>query len=117
MTAPDTFGQPQSAPPPTGSAAVADRDTVVAFQNVTIAFDGPPVLEDVSFSVAPNETRILLGPAGVGKSVLLKLCNGLLRPDKGSIQLFGQEISTMREVKAVPPALPHRHGLPGRRSL
>ena len=40
-----------------------------------------PVLEDITFSVAPGETRILLGPAGVGKSVLLKLANGLLRPD------------------------------------
>jgi phospholipid/cholesterol/gamma-HCH transport system ATP-binding protein len=72
---------------------------VVAFRNVSIAFDGPPVLEDVSFSVAPGETRILLGPAGVGKSVLLKLVNGLLRPDHGSIHLFGEEISHMSEEK------------------
>jgi phospholipid/cholesterol/gamma-HCH transport system ATP-binding protein len=64
---------------------------VVAFRNVSIAFDGPPVLQDVSFSVAPRETRILLGPAGVGKSVLLKLTNGLLRPDQGSILLFGRK--------------------------
>jgi len=70
---------------------------VVAFQNVSIAFDGPPVLQDISFSVAPGETRILLGPAGVGKSVLLKLANGLLRPDEGSILLFGDEISKMPE--------------------
>jgi phospholipid/cholesterol/gamma-HCH transport system ATP-binding protein len=41
--------------------------------------------------------RILLGPAGVGKSVLLKLTNGLLRPDSGHIFVFGQEISAMRE--------------------
>jgi phospholipid/cholesterol/gamma-HCH transport system ATP-binding protein len=75
---------------------------VVAFRNVSIAFDGPPVLEDVSFSVAPGETRILLGPAGVGKSVLLKLVNGLLRPDQGSIQLFGEEISHMPEEKLFP---------------
>jgi phospholipid/cholesterol/gamma-HCH transport system ATP-binding protein len=67
-----------------------------------MAFDGLPVLEDVSFSVAPGETRILLGPAGVGKSVLLKLTNGLLRPDQGSILLFGQEISTMPEEKLFP---------------
>jgi phospholipid/cholesterol/gamma-HCH transport system ATP-binding protein len=72
---------------------------VVAFRNVSIAFDGPPVLEDVSFSVAPGETRILLGPAGVGKSVLLKLVNGLLCPDHGSIHLFGEEISHMSEEK------------------
>ena len=76
--------------------------SVLAFNYVSIAFDGPPVLEDISFSVAPGETRILLGPAGVGKSVLLKLANGLLRPDKGSIQLFGEEISTMPEEQLFP---------------
>ncbi|MGP8268979.1 MAG: ABC transporter ATP-binding protein [Terracidiphilus sp.] len=77
-------------------------DPVVVFRNVSIAFDGPPVLEDVSFTVAPGETRILLGPAGVGKSVLLKLINGLLRPSRGSILLFGEEISAMPEEMQFP---------------
>jgi phospholipid/cholesterol/gamma-HCH transport system ATP-binding protein len=75
---------------------------VVAFQNVSIAFDGPPVLDNVSFTVAPGETRVLLGPAGVGKSVLLKLVNGLLRPDQGSIFLFGNDISHMPEEQLFP---------------
>ena len=79
------FGQPIAAGP------------VVAFRNVSIAFAGPPVLRDISFTVAPGETRILLGPAGVGKSVLLKLGNGLLQPDLGSIRLFGEEITVMPE--------------------
>ena len=70
---------------------------VVAFDKVSICFDGPAVLDDVSFKVMPGETRVLLGPAGVGKSVLLKLANGLLRPDQGSIQLFGKEISRLPE--------------------
>lgn len=69
---------------------------VLEFRNVSIAFDNP-ILDDVSFSVAQDETRILLGPAGVGKSVLLKLANGLLRPDSGSIYLFGEEISHIPE--------------------
>ena len=60
------------------------------------------MLQDVSFSLAPGETRILLGPAGVGKSVLLKLTNGLLRPDQGSIRLFGEEISHMPEEALFP---------------
>jgi phospholipid/cholesterol/gamma-HCH transport system ATP-binding protein len=84
-----------SALPAPGPAPAAEP--VVAFQNVSIKFDGPPVLDDITFSVAPGETRVLLGPAGVGKSVLLKLINGLLRPDQGCIQLFGEEISTMKE--------------------
>jgi phospholipid/cholesterol/gamma-HCH transport system ATP-binding protein len=88
-----------SAPLPPHSAPAADAGPVVLFSGVSIAFDGRPVLEDISFSVAPGETRILLGPAGVGKSVLLKLTNGLLRPDEGSIRLFGQEIARMPEEK------------------
>ena len=75
---------------------------VLVFQNVTVAFEGPPVLEDVSFSVGPHETRILLGPAGVGKSVLLKLANGLHCPDSGDIFLFGEDIARMPEQALFP---------------
>lgn len=74
-------------------------ENVLEFRHVSIAFDGPPVLENISFSVAPHETRILLGPAGVGKSVLLKLANGLHCPDKGSVFLFGEDIANTREAK------------------
>lgn len=80
-------------PPP----ARPSDEPVVVFEDVSIAFDQKPVLEGVSFQVRHGETRILLGPAGVGKSVLLKLTNGLLRPDSGRIIVFGKEISAMRE--------------------
>ncbi|HEY0796209.1 MAG TPA: ATP-binding cassette domain-containing protein [Acidisarcina sp.] len=70
---------------------------MVVFDNVSISFDKNEVLKDVSFQVGPGETRVLLGPAGVGKSVLLKLANGLMCPDSGSIHVFGQEVSSMRE--------------------
>ncbi len=83
-------------------APAPEESPVVVFRNVSIAFDGPPVLEDISFSVAREEMRILLGRAGVGKSVLLKLANGLLRPDTGSIQLFGEEIAHMPEEDLFP---------------
>src|SRR5271166_426187 len=75
----------------------SSTEPVVVFENVSLRFDGPPVLENVTFQVAYNETRILLGPAGVGKSVLLKLANGLMRPDSGRIFLFGQDITAMSE--------------------
>jgi phospholipid/cholesterol/gamma-HCH transport system ATP-binding protein len=75
----------------------ANARPILAFRDVSIDFGGRPVLEEISFSVAPGETRILLGPAGVGKSVLLKLANGLLRPTQGNVCLFGQEISHMTE--------------------
>ena len=81
--------------PPNGSP-------VVEMRGVSIAFDGPPIFENVSFAVAPRETRILLGAAGIGKSVLLKLANGLLRPDAGSIRLFGEEITRLREEMLFP---------------
>jgi phospholipid/cholesterol/gamma-HCH transport system ATP-binding protein len=92
-----TFAQSEPLPTPANGA-----EPVVVFRDVTLAFDGPPILEDISFSIAPGETRILLGPVGVGKSVLLKLVNGLLRPDKGSIHIFGQDISHMREEDLFP---------------
>src|SRR5579863_8998396 len=81
---------------PTLDSNSAPIAPVLEFRNVSIGFDHP-VLDDVSFSVAPDETRILLGPAGVGKSVLLKLANGLLCPDSGSIFLFGEQISRIPE--------------------
>lgn len=84
-------------PPPT-----PEGGPVVALHNVAVAFDGPPVIENVSFSVAPAETRVLLGPAGVGKSVLLKLILGLLPPLEGSVELFGEDISQMPEEKLFP---------------
>jgi len=70
---------------------------LVVFENVSIAFDLKVILKNISFSVDRGQTLIILGPAGTGKSVLLKLANGLLCPDSGSIRIFGQEITTMRE--------------------
>ncbi len=89
-------------PAPRTPPANAGTGPVVALRNVAVGFDGPLVFEDVTFSVAPGETRILLGPAGVGKSILLKLIIGLLRPLEGSVELFGQDISHMPEEKLFP---------------
>jgi phospholipid/cholesterol/gamma-HCH transport system ATP-binding protein len=87
---------------PSSPAPMPDASPVVALRNASVAFDGPPVLKQISFSVAPGETRILLGPAGVGKSVLLKTIVGLLRPRQGSVELFGEEITEMPEEKLFP---------------
>jgi phospholipid/cholesterol/gamma-HCH transport system ATP-binding protein len=81
----------------TPPAARPPDEPAVVFEDVSLGFEGKPVLEGISFQVRHGETRILLGPAGVGKSVLLKLTNGLLRPDSGRIFVFGKEISAMRE--------------------
>jgi phospholipid/cholesterol/gamma-HCH transport system ATP-binding protein len=87
-------GLPMAVPPVTPAV---DTEPVVVFDDVSIGFGREPVLEGISFQIHRGETRILLGPAGVGKSVLLKLTNGLLRPDSGRIVVFGKEISAMRE--------------------
>jgi phospholipid/cholesterol/gamma-HCH transport system ATP-binding protein len=100
--APGGSAQPGPAIPSQQPSATASPAPIVEFNNVSIAFGGPPVLQNVTFSVGPAETRILLGPAGVGKSVLLKLTNGLLSPDEGSILLFGQDISQMSEEQLFP---------------
>jgi phospholipid/cholesterol/gamma-HCH transport system ATP-binding protein len=75
-----------------------NKDPVVTFEDVSITFDVKPVLQNISFVVQRGETRIILGPAGGGKSVLMKLVNGLIRPDAGTIRVFGEDVTTMREV-------------------
>jgi phospholipid/cholesterol/gamma-HCH transport system ATP-binding protein len=72
-------------------------DPVVIFEDVSITFDIKPVLQNISFTVHRGETRIILGPAGGGKSVLMKLVNGLIRPDSGTIRVFGEDVTRMRE--------------------
>jgi phospholipid/cholesterol/gamma-HCH transport system ATP-binding protein len=74
----------------------ADQPPVV-FEGVSIRFDRNEVLRNISFKVNAGETRLLLGPAGSGKSVLMKLANGLIRPDSGRIFIFGYEITAMSE--------------------
>jgi phospholipid/cholesterol/gamma-HCH transport system ATP-binding protein len=81
----------QTQPPP------GPADPIVVFDNVSITFDIKPVLQNISFTVQRGETRIILGPAGGGKSVLMKLANGLIRPDSGTIRIFGEDITHMRE--------------------
>ncbi len=73
----------------------ANATPVVEFSHVSLGFDGKPVLNDISFTVQAGETRILLGPAGCGKSLSLKLANGLLRPDSGVIRVFDEEASSL----------------------
>jgi len=76
--------------------AVRDGGPVIRFDNVSIAFDHP-VLEDVSFQLPCGETKILMGVAGTGKTLTLKLALGLLKPDAGRITVLGEEITQMRE--------------------
>ena len=69
----------------------------VVFDRVSLAFDDDVVLRDVSFEIPRGSMRILLGNSGAGKSVLLKLILGLLRPDAGAIYVHGRRVDTMAE--------------------
>src|SRR3954465_3659019 len=71
----------------------------VVFDAVSFAFDDNVVLQDVSFRIPTGSTRVLFGPSGSGKSVVLKLILGLLRPDSGTIHVNGDRIDNMSELE------------------
>jgi phospholipid/cholesterol/gamma-HCH transport system ATP-binding protein len=71
--------------------------SILRFEHVHVSFDGAPALVDISFDVAEGETRIILGAASSGKTVLLKTALGLVKPDSGSVYLFEQNITSMTE--------------------
>jgi phospholipid/cholesterol/gamma-HCH transport system ATP-binding protein len=81
-----------------GASADAEPPAVV-FDHVSLAFDDQVVLSDISFSVRPGHMTILLGASGAGKSVVLKLILGLLKPDTGTIRVNGERIDTMGEAQ------------------
>ena len=87
-TQPSTLSPP---PPPDASREV------ILFDEVAIGFEDKPVLDGVSFRLRPGETKVLLGVSGSGKSTILKLVLGLLKPDAGRILVLGQEVTSMRE--------------------
>lgn len=72
-------------------------EVVLEFKDVELGFDQHLVLRGVSFCLHRGETKVLFGVAGSGKSVLLKLALGLLKPDAGTITVLGQEITSMTE--------------------
>ena len=75
----------------------APLPSILRFENVTVTFDDAPALTDVSFEAVEGESRVILGAAGSGKTVLLKTALGLVKPDSGRVFAFGQEVSAMRE--------------------
>jgi phospholipid/cholesterol/gamma-HCH transport system ATP-binding protein len=76
---------------------VSAEAPAVAVEHVSYAFDDFVVLRDVSFTVPRGSMTMLLGASGAGKSVLLKLILGLLRPDSGTISVNGERIDRMPE--------------------
>ena len=71
--------------------------SVLEFRNVSFAFDGKPALVDISFHLQHGEMLLLTGESGSGKSVLLRLAIGLLKPDSGQVFVGTREIETLGE--------------------
>ena len=72
---------------------------VVLFDKVNLSFDEKVILRDVTFSVRAGHTKIFLGASGAGKSTILKLMLGLLKPDSGTIWVLGHRVDLMDEAQ------------------
>lgn len=70
---------------------------VIVFDDVSFAFDDHVLLRNISFTVPKGAMRFLLGASGSGKSILLKLILGLLRPDSGAIHVNGRRLDQLSE--------------------
>jgi len=71
----------------------------IEFRDVHLAFDDRTVLNGLSFKVMKGETRIILGGSGGGKSTIIKIVLGLLKPDAGQVFVDGEEITNYNEVQ------------------
>ena len=72
---------------------------VVLFDKVDLAFDEKVILKDVTFDVRAGHSKIFLGASGAGKSTILKLALGLLKPDSGTVWVLGHRVDEMTETQ------------------
>lgn len=71
----------------------------IAFEDVSLAFDEKVVLDQLSFNVPKGRLKIILGASGSGKSSILKLTNGLIKPDDGEIAIEGQPVTKLTDAE------------------
>ena len=71
----------------------------IEFRDVVLAFDDRMVLNKLSFKVMKGETKIILGGSGGGKSTIIKLVLGLLKPDEGRVFVDGEDVTEYNEVQ------------------
>ncbi len=85
----------QSSP---GSTTVANApQPVLVFDEVWFGYDGDIAVQDITFSVTPGEFTAVLGPNGSGKTTLLKLALGIIKPQRGTVRIFGQDPRSFNE--------------------
>ncbi|QQS33163.1 MAG: ATP-binding cassette domain-containing protein [Acidobacteriota bacterium] len=80
------------------STTEGNRPPAIEFREVDLAFDDLVILDKVSFTVDRGETRIVLGGSGTGKSTIINLILGLLKPDAGRIMIDGQDITDFEDM-------------------
>lgn len=83
--------------PVSPSTAAPSREPVIRVSNLVKRFEGRTILDGVSLEVYPGETMVIMGGSGSGKSTLLRCMIGSMRPDEGTIELFGQDICGLRD--------------------
>ena len=81
------------------SQPLGTQPPAVQFEHVALAFDDDVVLRDVSFSIPVGGMTVLLGASGSGKSLILKMILGLMRPDSGTIHINGVRTDNMPEAE------------------
>ena len=77
--------------------ALAFGGPIVVFDKVSLAFDEKVILREISFTLKTAHTKIILGASGAGKSTILRLILGLLKPDSGCIFVNGERVDNMTE--------------------
>jgi phospholipid/cholesterol/gamma-HCH transport system ATP-binding protein len=77
--------------------AMGPGGPIVVFDKVTLAFDEKVILDQISFTLKSGHTKIFLGASGAGKSTILRLILGLLKPDGGRIFVNGEQVDQMSE--------------------
>lgn len=76
---------------------------IITIKNLNFSYDGEMILRDINFDLCKGDFAAVIGPNGGGKTTLMRLILGLLKPDSGSIRLFGQSIAQgIRRVGYVP---------------
>jgi ABC-type branched-subunit amino acid transport system ATPase component len=91
--------------------------SIVRFVDVSLSFGTTPALAHVSFEIKAGETRVVLGAAGSGKTMLLKTAVGLVKPDSGRVYLFGQDVTDLKESELFAIRAKGWNPVPGRRPV
>jgi phospholipid/cholesterol/gamma-HCH transport system ATP-binding protein len=87
---------------PRSRMSAASSEPVISFEDVHLGFGEGDILRGLSFHLLPRETKVLVGETGSGKTLVLKLAAGLLKPIAGHVRVLGHDLGTMTEAQLLP---------------